>query len=73
LSTSQKKSSEQAKTKLIETLDAVHVDTNAVDLAALVDNEAVDLQVSSDESETSSQLNAKYEANVRALNCPLCN
>ncbi len=54
-------------------LDAVHVDNSAVDLAALSANEAVDLQALSDKSETSSQLDAKYEANMRSVGCPLCN
>jgi hypothetical protein len=60
---------------LTATLDAVQVDNNAMDQAASSDKEAVelDLQSLSDKSETSSQLDAKYETNMRSFGCALCN
>ncbi len=54
-------------------LDGVPVDYKAVDIVASSDNEPVDFAASSDKSETSSKLDAKYEASIRSLGHPLCN
>ncbi len=65
--TAQKNLLEQPNTQLTATLEAVQVDNNAID------PELFCHQLTSEESETSSQLDAKYEAQKRSLGWALCN